>query len=311
MDVKDKLVTAESLKYLNDTITANTVPKSGGYFRGTVGIDRKDGTASAQGTSAIWLGNSTPVGTAENSKGQVVMYGNSNKFGVLQATNVTDNRTLEFPDANGTITLNNCKYLTSGTDLNDLKNDGDTGWYGFPTGILNCPTTWGSLLIMAGGQGVTQIIFKANYIYTRMYTGSPLAWTTWFTYRSDGQRLWTQATLSNASMTNCTGAISGWPAIWQNDAHDEFLVTGRFTVNNFVRTGNAPTFSANTNFRPAYNVVGQSAIKFENGVAKPELVTLRINTTGVFSIELSSETYAYTASGTLVILCPIMHMVRI
>lgn len=78
---------------------------SGGTFSGTLYIDRKDGTTSATGTSTLWLGNSTPTGTDGNSKGQVVLYGNGANYVNIQATNATGNRTVELPNANGTIAL--------------------------------------------------------------------------------------------------------------------------------------------------------------------------------------------------------------
>lgn len=78
---------------------------SGGTINGTIYIDRKDGTTSATGTSTLWLGNNTPTGTAGNSKGQVVLYGNGANYINIQASNATGNRTVELPDANGTLAL--------------------------------------------------------------------------------------------------------------------------------------------------------------------------------------------------------------
>lgn len=119
MDTKDKLVTLEDLKVVHDGVEAletrmesaeseisDTVKKStGGTFKGTVRVNREDGTTSETGTSSFWVGNSTPTGTAGNSKGQVVIYGNGANYVNIQASNATGNRTVELPDASGTIAL--------------------------------------------------------------------------------------------------------------------------------------------------------------------------------------------------------------
>ena len=181
------VIGAQNLNEIQDAVI-DTVPKStGGTFDGDITVDKADGTSSTQGWSSVSIGNNKATGTTENSAGDLQIYGRTaykTEF-ISPPSSPTANRVITIPDASGMLTLNKATYLTSGSDLNDLKNDGDTGWYGISTGIANSPVTWGSLLVISGGQGVSQIIFKANQIYTRMYTGSPLAWTAWFTYYSN------------------------------------------------------------------------------------------------------------------------------
>lgn len=74
-----------------------------GIFRKPVYIDQNNGTTTTVGTSTLWVGNGVAEGTDGNSKGQVVIYGNDEKYVNIQATNATGNRTVELPDENGTL----------------------------------------------------------------------------------------------------------------------------------------------------------------------------------------------------------------
>lgn len=69
------------------------------------GIDAAGGTTSTVGTTYLTLGNNKAAGTDKNSKGSLQIYGQGSNYGLLQATNVTANRTVELPDASGTIAL--------------------------------------------------------------------------------------------------------------------------------------------------------------------------------------------------------------
>lgn len=113
---------------------------SGGTFKGTVYIDREDGTTSATGTSTLWVGNNTPTGTAGNSKGQVVIYGNGANYVNIQASNATGNRTVELPDANGTIAIQD-RILKQEASVEVVGNP--TGWVykniTFPTPFIKQP----------------------------------------------------------------------------------------------------------------------------------------------------------------------------
>lgn len=110
------VIEAQNLNDIQDAVI-DTVPKStGGTFGGNIGIDRKDGTTSATGTSSLVLGNASPTGTDKNSRGQIQIYGNGANYSVLRAANVTANRTVDLPDATGQIMLN-----TTGTFNNNVK----------------------------------------------------------------------------------------------------------------------------------------------------------------------------------------------
>lgn len=204
MDTKDKLVTLEDLKVVHDGVDAletrmesaeseisDTVKKStGGTFSGDVTVDKADGTSSVEGWSSLILGNNKAAGTAGNSGGDLQIFGRTAyKTEIIhRPSSPTANRVIYIPDADGTIALSELTLpkatilLNSNHDLNNLKNDSDNGLYGITTGVANSPTTWATLLVIAGGAGVSQIIFKANQIYTRMYTGSPISWSAWFPY---------------------------------------------------------------------------------------------------------------------------------
>lgn len=76
---------------------------AGGTFSGNVRVNVENGTASTLGTSAFTIGNGTPAGTAGNSKGQLLIYGDGAYRGNIQASNVTSHRTYELPNASGTL----------------------------------------------------------------------------------------------------------------------------------------------------------------------------------------------------------------
>ena len=65
--------------------------------------------------------------------------------------------------------------LFSGDDLNNVTTP---GFYYIRSGVANCPEDW-TWMIVIGGLGIRQVLFRTNLISTRAYTGSPLAWTTW------------------------------------------------------------------------------------------------------------------------------------
>lgn len=64
-----------------------------------------DGTTSAVGTAKITLGNSTALGTANNKKGQVVLYGSTAYATTIDPGLPTAARTITLPDKTGTIAL--------------------------------------------------------------------------------------------------------------------------------------------------------------------------------------------------------------
>lgn len=80
-------------------------------------------------------------------------------------------------------TINNrlsCVDLAgSAIDLNDLNRSYHSGFYEIGQGVPNSPINeWGLLLVIAH-VGAIQVIFKDEYIYMRMRTGTPVTWTSW------------------------------------------------------------------------------------------------------------------------------------
>jgi len=116
-------------------------------------VDRKDGTTSAIGNSILILGNSTPSGTDKNSRGCVSIFGNSSFFTELRANNSTANRTIQLPDASGTIALLEDFKPSSGTTSGMASSYGtiQTGYVRIGNMIvLNMRLTVGNTAIPAG-----------------------------------------------------------------------------------------------------------------------------------------------------------------
>ena len=70
------------------------------------------------------------------------------------------------------------KALSSG-DLNDLRGMEKSGLYSITTGVTNSPTTWAGLVVTSNDTSTFQMVYKGDAVYTRAYTGDPLAWTEW------------------------------------------------------------------------------------------------------------------------------------
>lgn len=116
----------------------------------------------------------------------------------LNTLNSAINDNLKFP--------NKIKALTSNNNLNDLYNEADSGWYSLGANVQNAPESWCRMLVIGGG-GCSQIIFTSTNIYTRMYTGSPLAWTAW-------RKFWNAENIVPKNITVSAHADT----TWSNDA---------------------------------------------------------------------------------------------
>ena len=68
-------------------------------------VDLVNGTTATDGTSVLGLGNSTPSGTEGNSYGILRFWGKGNKSTDLVAPDSTATRTINLPDASGTVAL--------------------------------------------------------------------------------------------------------------------------------------------------------------------------------------------------------------
>ena len=94
----------------NVNITAaniGAVPKSGGTFTGNVAVI-KSNTTTESTQSLFTVGNSTPSGTAGASYGGIQLFCDDDHYVFVrpQQGNFGGNRTINFPDANGTLALN-------------------------------------------------------------------------------------------------------------------------------------------------------------------------------------------------------------
>lgn len=81
------------------------VSKSGDIMTGNFTVDRKNGTASAEGQSYLTVGNATPVGTNQNSTGLINLYSESAYQVTLYANPLTQIRYIGFPNKSGTVLL--------------------------------------------------------------------------------------------------------------------------------------------------------------------------------------------------------------
>lgn len=69
-------------------------------------------------------------------------------------------------------------FLPTTTDLNVLTGVDNVGVYAIQSSAVNCPAAWAILYNCVPTYG-TQMLVSATTIWTRSYTGSPLAWTSW------------------------------------------------------------------------------------------------------------------------------------
>ena len=92
---------------LTSDIPTDFVSKAdGGTFGGNVNVDEANGTSSSVGQSIVRIGNSTPQGTAGNSKGTLYLFGAGGYRANISATNIdSSHKDFEFPNKSGTIAL--------------------------------------------------------------------------------------------------------------------------------------------------------------------------------------------------------------
>lgn len=110
--------------------TIDAVSKSGGTFTGDVTID-KNRTGTNLEISVLTLGNDIPNGTAGNSYGVVRLYGKTNQYTNLSASESTATRGISLPDESGTIALTN-----NPTDITVDKADGTTSAQGWSSVLI-------------------------------------------------------------------------------------------------------------------------------------------------------------------------------
>lgn len=124
-------LTATNVQDAIDEVNDNKVSKSGDTMSGNLTIDKADGTVSDVGTSQLIIGNSTPEGTAGNSRGVLRLYGKGANYVTLN-TDPTGNRTITVPDAQGTLAMTSdlSDYLKNIQKRGDfVKSFGGSGTY--------------------------------------------------------------------------------------------------------------------------------------------------------------------------------------
>ena len=92
---------AATFKDLNGQIVAAS--NFNNNFTADQTIDRQNGTTSAVGNTYLTIGNNIAQGTAKNSRGVLALYGLGSNYASILASNMTANRSLEFPDKDGTL----------------------------------------------------------------------------------------------------------------------------------------------------------------------------------------------------------------
>lgn len=123
----------------------------------------KLGTTSEIGTAYLLAGNNIASGTNGNSKGMLVLYGDGQYYAQINAANgLTANRTINLPDATGTVALTGHKHaagdITSGTL--PVSRGG--------TGVVSI--TSGNALIGAGTGAITSRAITNNTSNTTALT---------------------------------------------------------------------------------------------------------------------------------------------
>lgn len=87
-----------------------------------------EGTTSAVGHGRLYLGNSTPSGTAGNKSGAIILFSDSKSYGLIKQADTTSAITHTLPATSGTIlnsgTTSFTQSLTSGTAIGTIKING-------------------------------------------------------------------------------------------------------------------------------------------------------------------------------------------
>lgn len=91
------------------------VNRSGDTMTGNLYIDRQNGTSSTVGLSQLVVGNNIPSGTAGNSRGAIVLYGEGTARGAISAELVTSNKSFYLPDTGGTLCVRTVTTLVNET----------------------------------------------------------------------------------------------------------------------------------------------------------------------------------------------------
>lgn len=94
-------------------LNSDKVEKSGDTMTGNLTVDRKNGTASAEGYSYFTLGNDTPAGTNQNSTGLIRLYSETAYPAIVYANALTQIRYIGFPNRSGTLSMRTVTTLVN------------------------------------------------------------------------------------------------------------------------------------------------------------------------------------------------------
>ena len=114
----------------------------------------------------------------------------------------------------------------------------------------------------------------------------------------------TGTAMTGGTLNRCTGTIGEKPSIFTNGR--EYYIYGRLTVTSFVRTGSNPYIEFQTSFRPSHNLYGDTGIRFDADVAKPEKIAVNLSTAGVLTISNTETHFNMPSNARVVWLFPML-----
>ena len=123
---------------------------------GTVIESYRTHTDTSSKATDILLGNNIANGTAGSCYGRLTLYGKGTNYTVIDAPISTANRTIDFPDASGTVALTS-DIPSVPTKVSQLTNDS-----GFITSSGTAANVSGTVAIANGGTGATTRLAAAK-----------------------------------------------------------------------------------------------------------------------------------------------------
>lgn len=137
----------------------------------------------------------------------------------------------------------NVSRLGSGDDLDTLYGNDNSGFYYITNNVANAPTTYASLIVIAGGTPSYQLVWNATGIMYRAYVGNPLAWTEW---RSIGQT--TRQTITGEYISGQWIIKRNGNVVTVQVGSFSKVITGQFRMNGVIPEGFRPTEDASFTF---------------------------------------------------------------
>ena len=211
-DNTDSGLTATEVQSAIDEINNSKFDKSGGTISGRTKIV-VPGTTSSVGRAIFELGNNTSEGTDGNSRGLCRIYGPNQYYGEIFSDNLTDNRTLCFPNKSGTIATTDDNYYHPGDVFS-------TTWLQWPCFINNGATAADCYITLpkAIGSDVTNATITIGNVSNLRVNGT--------NYNSG-------MTLGGGGVNSSSGIISFFI---NGDFGNNGMCTGQVALNNFTVT---------------------------------------------------------------------------